>query len=37
MASLAAGQIMVFPDDTAADAGSVYLSDQLKLEQMLTS
>ena len=36
VASLAAGETVVFPDDAAAGAGSVYLSDPLKLEQMLT-
>jgi NAD(P)-dependent dehydrogenase (short-subunit alcohol dehydrogenase family) len=33
---LAAGETVVFPDDVSAGAGSVYLSDPLKLEQMLT-
>jgi NAD(P)-dependent dehydrogenase (short-subunit alcohol dehydrogenase family) len=35
IASLAAGQTMVFPDDASAGAGSVYLSDPLQLERML--
>lgn len=35
IASLAAGQTIVFPDDTSAGVGSVYLSDPVKLEQML--
>ena len=34
-ASLAAGETLVFPDDNSAGAGSVYLSDPVKLEQML--
>jgi hypothetical protein len=33
---LAAGQAVVFPDDASASAGSVYLSDPLKLERLLT-
>jgi NAD(P)-dependent dehydrogenase (short-subunit alcohol dehydrogenase family) len=36
VAGLAAGETVVFPDDMSAGAGSVYLSDPLKLEQMLT-
>lgn len=36
VAGLSAGETVVFPDDVSADAGSVYLSDPLKLEQMLT-
>lgn len=35
VAALAAGKTAVFPDDASASAGSVYLSDPLKLEQML--
>jgi len=35
IASLAAGQTVVFPDDTSASAGSVYLSDPLQLERLL--
>lgn len=35
IASLAAGETLVFPDDSSAGAGSVYLSDPVKLEQML--
>jgi len=35
VAGLAAGQTVVFPDDASAGAGSVYLSDPLKLEHML--
>ena len=35
IASLAAGQTIVFPDDTSASAGSVYLSDPVKLEHLL--
>src|SRR5215470_17112785 len=35
IASLTAGQTVVFPDDASASAGSVYLSDPLKLEQLL--
>ena len=34
--ALAAGETVVFPDDASAGAGSVYLSDPAKLEQMLT-
>jgi hypothetical protein len=33
--SVAAGQTVVFPDDTSASAGSVYLSDPLQLEHLL--
>jgi NAD(P)-dependent dehydrogenase (short-subunit alcohol dehydrogenase family) len=36
VAGLTADETVVFPDDVAAGAGSVYLSDPLKLEQMLT-
>jgi NAD(P)-dependent dehydrogenase (short-subunit alcohol dehydrogenase family) len=36
VAALAAGETVVFPDDASAGAGSVYLSDPLKLEQLLT-
>ena len=35
IAALAAGQDVVFPDDTSASAGSVYLSDPLQLERLL--
>ena len=35
IAALAAGQAIVFPDDTSASAGSVYLSDPVKLERLL--
>ena len=35
IAGLAAGETLVFPDDNSAGAGSVYLSDPVKLEQML--
>ena len=35
VAALAAGETVVFPDDASAAAGSVYLQDPLKLEQML--
>jgi NAD(P)-dependent dehydrogenase (short-subunit alcohol dehydrogenase family) len=34
--ALAAGETLVFPDDASAGAGSVYLSDPVKLDQMLT-
>jgi NAD(P)-dependent dehydrogenase (short-subunit alcohol dehydrogenase family) len=34
IASLAAGQTIVFPDDTSASAGSVYLSDPVRLEHL---
>jgi NAD(P)-dependent dehydrogenase (short-subunit alcohol dehydrogenase family) len=37
VAGLAAGETVVFPDDVSAGAGSVYLSEPLKLEQMLTA
>jgi NAD(P)-dependent dehydrogenase (short-subunit alcohol dehydrogenase family) len=37
VAGLAAGETVVFPDDVSAGAGPVYLSDPLKLEQMLTA
>lgn len=36
VAALAAGEPVVFPDDASAAAGAVYLTDPLKLEQMLT-
>jgi NAD(P)-dependent dehydrogenase (short-subunit alcohol dehydrogenase family) len=36
VAALAAGDAVVFPDDASAGAGSVYLSDPLKLERLLT-
>jgi NAD(P)-dependent dehydrogenase (short-subunit alcohol dehydrogenase family) len=36
VAALAAGETTVFPDDASAGAGSVYLSDPARLEQMLT-
>jgi NAD(P)-dependent dehydrogenase (short-subunit alcohol dehydrogenase family) len=35
VASLAAGQTMVFPDDASVGAGSVYLSDPVELERLL--
>lgn len=35
VAALRSGENVVFPDDTSAGAGSVYLSDPLGLEQML--
>lgn len=35
IAALAAGQTTVFPDNASASAGSVYLSDPLKLEHLL--
>ena len=34
-AALSAGKDTVFPDDAMAGAGSVYLTDSLKLEQNL--
>lgn len=37
VAALAAGQTLVFPDEASAAAGSAYLQDTLKLEQMLTA
>ena len=37
VAGLAAGESVVDPDDVSAGAGSVYLSDPLKLERMLTA
>jgi NAD(P)-dependent dehydrogenase (short-subunit alcohol dehydrogenase family) len=37
VAGLAAGQTIVFPDDASVRAGSVYLSDPLKLEHLLAS
>jgi hypothetical protein len=36
VAGLTADETVMFPDDVSAGAGSVYLSDPLKLEQMLT-
>ena len=36
VSALAAGESQVFPDDASAGAGAVYLSDPLKLEQLLT-
>jgi NAD(P)-dependent dehydrogenase (short-subunit alcohol dehydrogenase family) len=36
VAALAAGDSVVFPDDASAAAGDVYLTDPIKLEQMLT-
>jgi NAD(P)-dependent dehydrogenase (short-subunit alcohol dehydrogenase family) len=36
VAGLAAGETAVFPDDVSAGMGSVYLSEPLKLELMLT-
>jgi NAD(P)-dependent dehydrogenase (short-subunit alcohol dehydrogenase family) len=36
VAALGAGETVVFPDDASAAAGAVYLTDPLKLEQMLT-
>lgn len=35
VAALVAGETVVFPDDASAGAGSVYLTDPIKLEQML--
>ena len=35
IAALAAGETIVFPDDTLASAGSVYLSDPVRLEHLL--
>ncbi len=35
VAALAAGETVVFPDDASAAAGAVYLSDPLRLEEML--
>ena len=35
ISSLAAGHTIVFPDDASASAGSVYLSDPVKLEHLL--
>jgi NAD(P)-dependent dehydrogenase (short-subunit alcohol dehydrogenase family) len=35
VAALAAGETIVFPDDASAGAGSVYLGDPVKLEQLL--
>lgn len=35
VAAVAAGQTTVFPDDASAGAGSVYLADPLRLEEML--
>ncbi len=36
VAALGAGESVVFPDDASAAAGSVYLADPLRLEQLLT-
>jgi NAD(P)-dependent dehydrogenase (short-subunit alcohol dehydrogenase family) len=36
VSALAAGDSVTFPDDASAAAGAVYLSDPIKLEQMLT-
>jgi len=36
VAALSAGETMVFPDDASAGAGSVYLQDPVRLEQILT-
>ena len=36
VAALATGETVVFPDDASSGAGSVYLADPVKLEQMLT-
>ena len=35
VAALAAGQTLIFPDDASAGAGSVYLADPVKLEELL--
>jgi NAD(P)-dependent dehydrogenase (short-subunit alcohol dehydrogenase family) len=35
VAGIAAGDTIVWPDDASAGAGSVYLTDPVKLEQML--
>jgi short-subunit dehydrogenase len=35
IAALATGQTIVFPDDTSATAGEVYLSDPVQLEHLL--
>jgi NAD(P)-dependent dehydrogenase (short-subunit alcohol dehydrogenase family) len=35
IAALATGQTIVFPDDTSATAGEVYLSDPVRLEHLL--
>jgi len=37
VAALAAGETLVFPDDASAAAGSAYLTDPLKLEEILTA
>lgn len=36
VAALAAGESVVFPDDASAEAGAVYLTDPIKLQQLLT-
>ena len=36
VAALAAGQNLTFPDDASAAAGDVYLSDPVKLQELLT-
>lgn len=35
LTALAAGQTLIFPDDASAGAGSVYLGDPVKLEELL--
>ncbi|WP_322755859.1 SDR family NAD(P)-dependent oxidoreductase [Frankia sp. Cas3] len=37
VAGIAAGETVVWPDDTSAHAGTVYVTDPLRLEQMLAS
>lgn len=37
VAGINAGQAMIWPDDVSAGAGSVYLGDPVKLEQLLAS
>jgi NAD(P)-dependent dehydrogenase (short-subunit alcohol dehydrogenase family) len=37
VAALAAGDSVTFPDDVSAAAGAIYLSDPVKLEQMLAA
>lgn len=36
VSALAAGELVVFPDDASAAASTIYLADPLRLEQMLT-
>ncbi len=36
VSALAAGESLTFPDDASAAAGTVYLSDPIKLQQLLT-